>query len=397
MRHPGLLPYPVLLTILTLGLVLLPNPPLPAAPGGYVQTATFTPAAPSITIIYPNGGEPHVAGTNDAIRWTSTEVLGNVKIEYSNNGGGTWIPIYPSTENDGFAVWTVQGPPTLQARVRVSSINNPAVADTSNANFVINPPVIQVRYPNGGEPHVAGTNDVILWNGADLSGNVKIEYSNNNGVTWIPIYHSTLSDGEAPWTVQKPATTQARVRITSLTNPANFDTSDTTFPIQASPPTVYRASSRGAAGFSLGGVTIFKDGSAIYSKAGGGGGGRGWTMAAISPATGALLAPITTYDTWQNLTALAQLTADIRALPPGTILMLAVGDEAGLTLAHTCELKNDSRVHDFVALLESLGATKMRQHCHWGSHALALVIGGRLLDESYVNGAEVAATVGLPL
>jgi hypothetical protein len=73
-----------------------------------------------VAVVYPNGGEPHVAGTNDAILWNSTGVSGSVKIEYSCEGGapGTWIPIYPSTENDGFAVWTVQGPPSTQARIR---------------------------------------------------------------------------------------------------------------------------------------------------------------------------------------------------------------------------------------------------------------------------------------
>jgi hypothetical protein len=191
----------------------------------------FTIAGPSITVTYPDGGEPHVIGTNDAVNWNSAGITGNVKIDYSNNGGASWFPIYASTENDGFAVWTVQGPPTTQARIRVTSLNDPAVFDISNSNFIINPS-ITLTYPNGGEVHVAGTNDAIVWNTGGVSGNVKLEYSNNGGTTWIPIYNNTENDGNAVWTVQGPPTTQARVRITSLSNPANFDISNGNFIIR---------------------------------------------------------------------------------------------------------------------------------------------------------------------
>jgi hypothetical protein len=186
----------------------------------------------STTVLYPNGGETHVAGTNDAILWDGNGVSGNVKIEYSSNGGVSWLPVYNSTENDGFAIWTVQGPPTSQARIRITSVENPAIFDGSNASFVINPPSITITYPNGGEPHVAGTNDVILWNSSGVTGNVKIEYSTNGGVTWLPIYNSTENDGSAPWTVQGPPTNAARIRITSLNDPAVFDISNGNFIIQ---------------------------------------------------------------------------------------------------------------------------------------------------------------------
>jgi interleukin-like EMT inducer protein len=403
MQHPGSTPYAVLLVIVTLGWVLLPiQPPMAAAPGrrAYGRATTATPAAPSLTITYPNGGEPHVAGTDDVVLWNSTEVSGSVKIEYSLNGGASWFPIYHSTEDDGVAPWTVQGPPTTQARVRVTSLSNPAVSDTSNANFTIHPPTIRVMYPNGGEPHVAGTNDVILWSGAGISGNVKIEYSRNGGATWIPIYPSTVNDGSAVWTVQSPATTQALVRVTSLNKPAISDVSNANFTIQASPPTVYKAISRGAHTarwpFDYGGVTIERDGLTLY-YAEGGGPGRGWTVVAVNLATGELVIPIKTYDTWNNYETHPQLTAAIRALPPGTLLLLAVGDEAGLTFFDGCEPLTDPRVREFVDLLESLGAMKVDQYCYRASYALAVVIGGRVLDESYADGLEVSVTAALPL
>jgi hypothetical protein len=196
---------------------------------------TVVPSGASLTVTYPNGGEPHVVGTNDAITWTTSGLTGNVKIEYSLQGGapGTWWPVYTSTPNDGNATWTVQGPPSTQARIRITSTDQPTVSDASNASFPINPPSIRITYPNGGEPHVAGTNDAITWTSAGVTGNVKIEYSLNGGTTWAPIYTSTPNDGNAVWTVQGPPTTQARIRITSLNDPAVFDISDANFPINA--------------------------------------------------------------------------------------------------------------------------------------------------------------------
>jgi subtilisin family serine protease len=197
-----------------------------------VSNANFTIVAPTLTVTYPNGGEPHVAGTNDAILWNSVGVTGKVKLEYSLNGGTSWLPIYNVTDNDGFAVWTVQGPATTEARIRVTCLDDPSCSDVSNGTFPINPPSVKLLYPNGGEPHVAGFDDAILWNTVGVSGNVKIEYSTDGGTSWLPIYPSTQNDGFAVWTVQGPPTTQARIRVTSLNNPAITDVSDANFPIR---------------------------------------------------------------------------------------------------------------------------------------------------------------------
>jgi proprotein convertase P-domain-containing protein/VCBS repeat protein len=184
-----------------------------------------------ITVTAPNGGEVQPVGTTEVITWTSRNVTGNVKIEWSTNGGASWTPIYNSTENDGFAVWTVQGPDTGQARIRVSPLNNPAGGDTSNANFTIISPTIRVLSPNGGEVQAAGSNQNITWTTVNLANNVNIEYSTNGGATWIPIYYNTENDGVATWTVQPPATTQARIRVWEVSNPSRQDTSDGNFTI----------------------------------------------------------------------------------------------------------------------------------------------------------------------
>jgi hypothetical protein len=89
----------------------------------------------TITVSSPNGGETWPLASSQAIQWTSSGVSGNVKIELSRNGGTTWTTLISSTPNDGTHPWTVTAPVTTQARLRVSSVSNPAISDTSAAHF----------------------------------------------------------------------------------------------------------------------------------------------------------------------------------------------------------------------------------------------------------------------
>jgi parallel beta-helix repeat protein len=189
-------------------------------------------------ITYPNGGEPHVAGTRDAILWETGGVDELVTLEYSIDGGNRWHRINGATENDGYAVWTVQGPATNRARIRITSGYDSTTFDASDGDFSIaaSSPV-RIICPNGGETHVAGTDDAIIWNSTGVSGNVKIEYSTDGGVTWLPVYHNTENDGYALWTVQGPPTSRGRIRITSLTDPSHPAVSEGNFTINpATPP-----------------------------------------------------------------------------------------------------------------------------------------------------------------
>jgi hypothetical protein len=70
------------------------------------------------------------------------------------------------------------------------------------------------------------------WSSTGLTGNVTIEVSGNGGASWAPISPSTPNDGAFTWTEAGPASTQARVRITSLTDLTVVDASNTSATIQ---------------------------------------------------------------------------------------------------------------------------------------------------------------------
>ena len=111
-------------------------------------------------------------------------------------------------------------------RIRVTSVSDPTVADVSDAIATIGGGSITVTSPNGGEVWPIGSSQNIAWTSSGLTGNVKIEISRNGGTSWTVLSASTLNDGAHGWTVTGPATTQARLRVTSLTDPTVADVSD---------------------------------------------------------------------------------------------------------------------------------------------------------------------------
>jgi C1A family cysteine protease len=196
------------------------------------QTTDYTSTAVTITVTDPNGGESWMVDSAQAITWTSTGTVGNVKIEYSTNNGDIWTEIIASTANDGTHPWTVPDAVSSQCLVRVSETDG-SPSDTSDNVFSIIPiPAITVTSPNGGEYWMMGTAQTITWTTEGTVGNVKIEYSTNNGDNWTEITASTPNDGSHPWTVPGVASTQCLVRI-SETDGSPSDTSNNVFTIAA--------------------------------------------------------------------------------------------------------------------------------------------------------------------
>lgn len=196
-----------------------------------VHLAQAQPEPGSLTVTAPNGGESWVVGGAQTIRWSSAGVSGNVRIELSRNGGGAWTTLFSSVPNTGTQSWTVTGPATTQARVRISSVTGAATSDTSDASFVITGS-LNVTAPNGGESWAAGSRQNIRWTSSGVSGDVRIELSRDGGATWTTLVSRTRNDGRQGWTVTGPSTANALVRITSLSTPIVSDTSNAPFTIR---------------------------------------------------------------------------------------------------------------------------------------------------------------------
>jgi bacillolysin len=103
---------------------------------------------------------------------------------------------------------------------------------TCTATFnVLSSSPIQVKTPSSGDTCVLGKPCAITWS-ATISGKVKIEVSYDGGNSWVTVIKSTANDSVHRWRTKGVPTTQARIRVSSVTNSTLFDVSDSNFTIR---------------------------------------------------------------------------------------------------------------------------------------------------------------------
>ena len=104
-------------------------------------SGTFSLAAASVTVTSPNTAVTWTIGTVHAITWTHNVGAGaQFKIEVSRSG--VWSTITSAVTAGGATSgsynWTVTGPRTSNARIRVTWNAGTTAADTSDVSFTIN-------------------------------------------------------------------------------------------------------------------------------------------------------------------------------------------------------------------------------------------------------------------
>src|SRR6185295_7439864 len=109
------------------------------------------------TVVTPNGGENWQGCSSQTITWNRGGTINNAKIEYSLDGGTTWITIVASYNAGGGTscsyVWgTVPNTPSTNCKIRITDVSVPTATDVSNFPFTISQnTAIIVNTPNGGE------------------------------------------------------------------------------------------------------------------------------------------------------------------------------------------------------------------------------------------------------
>ncbi len=184
-------------------------------------------AASGITISHPQNGDTTIVGRTFNIRWRASGLTGNVTGQLDRNyPSGTWETLFTSPITDTLYTWTVTGPTTNMARVRLISVTEPTMGDTSFSEFLITAPAITVTYPAASYDTI-GVPIALHWTSQYITGNVRISVNRRypNGV-WSTIMASTPNDGIEAWIPVGPATDSLKVRIESIDNPAIYTISD---------------------------------------------------------------------------------------------------------------------------------------------------------------------------
>ncbi|MFH1062049.1 MAG: hypothetical protein V1747_04095 [Candidatus Omnitrophota bacterium] len=187
-----------------------------------------------LQVTAPNGGEEWRVNTAENITWLITGSLQNVSLKYSINAGSTYPNVIAASVNAslGSYPWAIPDSIGNQVRVRITDLANTSVYDSSDANFSIKG-VLHLDTPNGGEVFEVGSNRNITWTVTGSISNVKLEYSIDNGATYPNLIVASLNAalGTYQWSVPDNLATEARVKITNLSDPTVFDESDAGFDI----------------------------------------------------------------------------------------------------------------------------------------------------------------------
>jgi len=223
---------------------------------------TIADSTPQITIISPNGGEVWNVGSQQEIKWTSTNFSDPVNIVLTTFDqiviSGV---IAQNVPNTGSYFWTVTTgiTDTVQASIRVEEAKIMAtIHDESDSLFTIidSTPRITVISPNGGEVWTVGEQHEIKWTSANFTDPVRIDLQTvdllGGGILWANIATNTPNDGSFIWTlkvsdlppVSLPTVGSIRVADATKNDPGGiedgkvFDWSENYFTIADSTPRI---------------------------------------------------------------------------------------------------------------------------------------------------------------
>ena len=136
----------------------------------------------TIELIRPNGGENLTTGSAYNIEWGSQGV-NNVRIEFSPDGGDNWNILMPShSAAAGSYEWFVPENISDECKVKISSVENPSIADSSDACFsIVYPPLNETWTKLWQREHDQGS---VLYTRFDNTGEKLLSYNNISLKVW---------------------------------------------------------------------------------------------------------------------------------------------------------------------------------------------------------------------
>jgi hypothetical protein len=198
----------------------------------------FTLAKPIIDLTSPNGNEIWYAGQQHTITWINYgKKSAQVKIEFSADNGSTWSVLTSSANNNGSYAWLVPAtlPASTECKIKISDGTDTSITDSSSTTFTLKKSAIYVTAPNGGEAWYIGQSKAISWtNKGAAASNVKIEYSDNAGITWHTIAAAAFNTGSYNWVIPASVAFSSTylIRVADASDASVSDISDQFFSIR---------------------------------------------------------------------------------------------------------------------------------------------------------------------
>jgi len=172
---------------------------------------------PSVMVNSPNGGEVWAAGEIYPITWFANPTDGIIDIDYSVDGGDTWVDQASGEANDGSYLWTLPSAESdlCLVRVNVNDYASGSASDTSDNVFTITAgaPTVHITNPTGGENWMGNSSYNITWTVSGTPVMVSLSYSSNGGATWTPIASSASLSSPYTWQLPSINSDQCLVKV----------------------------------------------------------------------------------------------------------------------------------------------------------------------------------------
>ena len=163
-----------------------------------------------IVVSGPAEGDIWQIGSTHNIVW-SDPFMGVYQIDYSTDVGVTWEPIVDIWASGSPYPWQIPDDPSEHCVVRVCDFEGKLCG--YSGEFTIPEPTITVLVPAGGETWEIGGHHNIEWQSQGVTGNVKIEYSVDEGTSWNLIEADWSGGSPYDWEIPDDHSTQCRIRI----------------------------------------------------------------------------------------------------------------------------------------------------------------------------------------
>ena len=181
---------------------------------------SITMATPSISLIAPSA--PLLVGTTTTISWLhNLPPNDTVRVELSRDGGASYealataVPIsVPTNTTAGTFSWTVTGPATTTARLRVTPNGFQPALSTTSAFAITTTPTLSIFSPGAGSTYYTNSVSASWTSNAGNVGTVSVELSRDGGATFETIVASMPNTGSFSGSVPGPSSDDARFRVT---------------------------------------------------------------------------------------------------------------------------------------------------------------------------------------
>lgn len=142
------------------------------------------------------------------------------------SGTGAHPLMYSTELENGSCIVDVAGAALTLRNVRWDGVETDHVTLVKEDGIVVLAPV-------GGEVFLAGSTVDVTWTSTGTSGEVSVDYSLDDGRTWVSIADRIADDGHVAWTTPRMRTTRGRVRVTDAADPGVTAASPGTFELSA--------------------------------------------------------------------------------------------------------------------------------------------------------------------